>query len=153
MKIKNGFEYDQRTQKSMQTWIYLLRSFKMINAKETSFIAKHNLSKNQFEVLEALYHMGDLKIGELTKLIMSTPGNITVVLKNLKREDFIDVLKNDDDKRSFVLSITDKGKNKISSMFDEHSKNLKSCFDEFSDEELETIFIMMRRLYKYNKKG
>lgn len=151
-KVNSSFNYDARTKKVMQTWIQLLRSHKLISAKELAFISPQGLSKNQFEVLEALYHMGDMRIGELTKLIMSTPGNITVVVKNLTRDGLVELLQCSHDKRSFILSITSLGKEKISSMFVEHSLNLHSCFDSFDDEELDTMFLMLRRLYKHNKK-
>ena len=58
----------------------------------------------QFQVLEVLYHRGDLNIGAITKLTMSTPGNITVVVRNLKRDGLIDSIADSKDKRASILS-------------------------------------------------
>ncbi|MFV0481404.1 MAG: MarR family winged helix-turn-helix transcriptional regulator [Campylobacteraceae bacterium] len=151
MNSKTIHTYDDRTTRSMKTWIQLLRSFKSINTKELNYITKCGLSMNQFEILEALYHKGDLKIGEITRLIMSTPGNVTVVVKNLSRDGLIEISKDATDKRSQIASITPLGEEKIASMFGKHSQNLKSFFDEFNDEELDSLFAMLRRLYKFNR--
>jgi len=85
MKLRTDVKsYGERTDKSMQTWIQILRAFQKIRAKELKYINECGLTMNQFEVLEVLYHRGDLQIGAITKLIMSTPGNVTVVVRNLK---------------------------------------------------------------------
>ena len=48
---------------------------------------------------------------------MSTPGNITVVIKNLKRDDWITSILNPDDKRASILTITEKGTKVIEKVF------------------------------------
>ena len=90
MKLRSDVKsYGERTDKSMQTWIQILRAFQKIRSKELKYINESGLTMNQFEVLEVLYHRGDLSVGAITKLIMSTPGNVTVVVKNLTRDGLV----------------------------------------------------------------
>lgn len=144
-KIKS---YGARADKSMQTWIQLLRVHNKISTKEINYFKSFNLTLNQFKVLEVLYHRGDLNIGSITKLTMSTPGNITVVVKNLKRDGWIETVSDTKDKRATNLSITQKGKEVIGSMFPSHAKNLEDNFSCLNDQELETLFELLRKLQK-----
>jgi MarR family 2-MHQ and catechol resistance regulon transcriptional repressor len=145
---KNIKSYGVRTDKSMQTWIQLSRAFYKISTKEIKYFAEHDLTLNQFKVLEVLYHRGDLNVGSITKLTMSTPGNITVVVRNLKRDGWIHTVQDDSDKRSTLLSISPKGVEVIESIFPTHAKNLTSDFDCLNDEELESLYSLVRKLQK-----
>lgn len=149
MKLRSNVKsYGERTDKSMQTWIQILRAFQKIRAKELKYINASGLSMNQFEVLEVLYHRGDLQIGAITKLIASTPGNVTVVVKNLVRDGLIQTLPSAEDSRVRIVSITEKGKELIGGMFPQHASNLQSYFDVLSDEELVVLYDLLRKLQK-----
>ena len=144
-KVKS---YGKKTDKSMQTWIQLSRAFMKISNKEIQYFNEHNLTLNQFKVLEVLYHRGDLNIGAITKLTMSTPGNITVVVRNLKRDGWIHTVINDNDKRSTLLSISPKGTKIIEDIFPVHSKNLTLYMDILDEKELNTLYDLLRKLHK-----
>ena len=148
MKTNNLPTYGQTADKAMQTWIQLFRSFTKIRAKESLYINSFDLTMNQFQVLEVLYHRGDLSIGAITKLTMTTPGNITVVVKNLKRDGFISAISDPKDKRSSILSITQKGKDIIEKLFPNHAKNFEGYFGAFNEEEINTLFMLLRKLHK-----
>ncbi|MBU1658234.1 MarR family transcriptional regulator [bacterium] len=141
-------DYGARTNKSMKTWLELIKSQTKISAKEVVYIQENSLTMNQFKVLEVLYHRGNLSIGAITKLTRSTPGNITVVVRNLKRDALVESVVDAQDKRSTLLSLTQAGKKVISGMFDRHAHNLKSYFDALDDEELDTLFTLLRKLQK-----
>ena len=149
MKLRTDVKsYGERTDKSMQTWIQIVRAFTKIRTKELKYITACGLTMNQFEVLEVLYHRGDLQVGAITKLIMSTPGNVTVVVKNLTRDGLVQTLPSSEDARVRVVSITEKGKELIGVMFTQHASNLKSYFDVFSDEEMVVAYDLLRKLHK-----
>lgn len=147
MKI-NTQSYGLKADKSMQTWIQLSRAYNKIRSLETTHITSFGITINQFEVLEVLYHRGELNVGTITQLIMSTPGNITIVVKNLKKNEYITSIPNPKDKRASILSITQKGKDVIEELFPSHAKNFESYFKDLSDEETQTLFFLLRKLYK-----
>jgi MarR family 2-MHQ and catechol resistance regulon transcriptional repressor len=145
--------YPHRTQKAMSTWISLVRVFQKIRAYELEHITASGLTMNRFEVLEALYHKGELAISQITRLISSTPGNVTVVIRNLERDALITTRTDDSDARVRIACITEAGAELIAGMFDEHSKRLQSCFDALADDELELLLGTLRKLYKTDTKG
>jgi len=148
MKLTIQDSFDKRTTNSMRTWIQLTRAFQKVRAYELSYISKNNLTMNRFEVLEVLYHRGDMPISTITKLISSTPGNVTVVIKNLQRDALVEIKTSDNDKRAKIVSITSLGEKTIGAMFEQHSQNLKSCFEALGDDELDTLFASLRKIYK-----
>lgn len=149
MKLRSEVKsYGERTDKSMQTWIQIVRAFTKIRNKELKYINECGLTMNQFEVLEVLYHRGDLQVGAITKLIMSTPGNVTVVVKNLLRDGLVQTLPSPEDSRVRIVSITEEGKTLIGDMFGQHAANLKSYFDVLSEDELIMMYDLLRKLQK-----
>lgn len=147
---KNVKSYGTRTDKSMKTVVRLEKASLKITNFTVQYLSKHNLTFNQFKVLEVLYHVGDLNVGSITKLTMSTPGNITVVVKNLKRDEWITAIKDPNDSRASILSITQKGKDIIEEVFPNHAKNLTKALDVLSDEELDTLYDLLNKVYRAN---
>ena len=150
MNKKSLKTYGVRTDKSMKTVVRLEKASLKITNLTVNYLSKHNLTFNQFKVLEVLYHLGDLNIGSITKLTMSTPGNITVVVKNLKRDEWITSIKDPNDSRASILSITQKGKDIIEEVFPNHAKNLEKAMEVLSDEELDTLYDLLNKVYKAN---
>lgn len=147
---KNVKSYGIRTDKSMKTVVRLEKASLKITNFTVHYLSKHNLTFNQFKVLEVLYHVGDLNVGSITKLTMSTPGNITVVVKNLKRDEWITAIKDPNDSRASILSITQKGKDIIEEVFPNHAKNLTKALEVLSDDELDTLYDLLNKVYKAN---
>ena len=150
MTNKTKKSYGLRTDKSMKTVVRLEKASLKITNQTLNYLSKHNLTFNQFKVLEVLYHIGDLNIGSITKLTMSTPGNITVVVKNLIRDNWITSQKDPNDSRSSILSITKKGKDIIEDVFPNHAQNLTKALEILSDEELDTLYDLLNKVYKAN---
>jgi len=142
--------YDDRTTKSMKTIVKIDRFSLKFRNKLINYLNEFDLTFNQFKVLEVLYHRGDLSIGSITKLTMSTPGNITVVVKNLKRDQWITSIANEEDKRASILTITQKGVEVIEKVFPNHAQNIYKSFKVLNDQELDTLFELLNKVYKAN---
>lgn len=142
--------YGTRTEKSMKTTLRLERANLKIHNQTVNYLAQHDLTFNQFKVIEVLYHRGDLNVSSITKLTMSTPGNITVVIKNLKRDGWITSIKDPNDSRSSIMTITQKGIDIIEKVFPNHAQNLNKVFEVLSDEELDTLYDLLNKVYKSN---
>ena len=150
MNKKSLKTYGERTDKSMKTVVRLEKASLKITNLTVNYLSKHNLTFNQFKVLEVLYHLGDLNIGSITKLTMSTPGNITVVVKNLKRDEWITSIKDPNDSRASILSITQKGKDIVEEVFPNHANNLTKSLEVLSDVELDTLYDLLNKVYRAN---
>ena len=132
-------------QLTLSTLVVFTRAEHTIHKKEYETIKKSGLTSAQFGVLDALYNKGDLRICELIEKILTTSGNITVVIKNLEKDGFIQRKPDPEDRRSCIITITDKGRKVIEEVFPEHIKNVESIFNVLSDEEKITLKNILKK--------
>ncbi len=139
--------YTSRTHNSMKAVIKLemLRT-KIIN-KISRYLDEYQMTFNQFKVLEVLYHKGDFTIKELTRLTISTPGNMTIVIRNLKKGGWIKSIKNPKDKRESIVTITQKSKDIMEDVLSKHSKELTTCLSVLKEDEIEILYKLLSKVY------
>ena len=97
----------------MKKQVELIAMHRIVNEldRRTAAIArKYGLTLPQFAVLEALYHKGDLSVGELKESVLSTDGTIPVVTRHLKQQGLIVGTTDSKDRRRTIMTLTDKGR-------------------------------------------
>lgn len=146
MKKLPPFELDIAV--SLSAWVELMKAFTKIRSRELDLIEANGLTIGQFGVLELLHHRGPQSVGAATKLAMSTPGNMTVVVKNLAKRGLITTRKDDRDKRTVILTITDTGTDLIARMFPEHARRIDSYMGGLDRDEQQTLRQLLRKLHK-----
>lgn len=143
--MENLKDLIEKNHLELSTLVVFTRAEHVIHKKEMETIKKSSLTPTQFGVLEALYNKGDLRICELIEKILTTSGNITVVIKNLEKDGFIIRSSDPEDKRSSIISITDKGKKIIEDIFPEHINNITRIFSVLTDEEKITLKTILKK--------
>lgn len=130
---------------NLSTLVVFSRAENTIHRLEYETIKESGLTVAQFAVLEALYNKGDLRIQELIEKILTTSGNITVVIKNLEKDDLIKKIPDPSDKRAVIISITPKGKEIIEGILPKHIENINRIFNILSDEEKITLKNILKK--------
>ncbi|EXF27739.1 MarR family transcriptional regulator [Finegoldia magna ALB8] len=133
------------TKKSMAVYISMSRVINTLRRENNKLILKHNLTLGQFAVMEALYSKGRLSTGEVMEKILSTSGNIPVIVKNLEKDGFITRKQDEADKRRFILDLTDKGKNLMDEIVPENLKFMDELISLWDDEDKEELIILMNK--------
>ncbi|MDD2829580.1 MAG: MarR family transcriptional regulator [Sulfuricurvum sp.] len=141
-------DYEHTITTALSTWVEMMKAFNRIRSLELTLIEENGLTIGQFSLLELLYHRGEQSIGAATVLAMSTPGNMTVVVKNLSKRGLIMSHKNPNDKRSSILKITDEGKRIMESLFPEHSRRIQTFMSGLSTDEQNETQKLLRKLNK-----
>ena len=129
----------------LSTLVVFTRAENTIHRIEYQTIKQSGLTPAQFGVLEALYNKGDLRICELIEKILTTSGNITVVIKDLEKEGLIEKKPDPNDKRSCIISLTEEGKKIIEDILPNHIKNIKEIFEVLTDEEKNTLKTILKK--------
>lgn len=131
----------------------LIKAIKKTNnqilKQESELVRKYNLSTSQYGVLECLYLKGDMCINKLIEKLISTSGTMTVIVKNLEKMQLVSRKSNDNDKRSFNIILTSKGRNLVEQILPERIEQLDEFASIFTAEEKENI---LRLLYKVKEK-
>lgn len=120
---------------NLSTLVVFSRAENIIHKLEYETIKESGLTVAQFAVLEALYNKGNLRIQEIIEKILTTSGNITVVIKNLEKDELVKKNPDPRDKRAAIISITDKGKEIIEGILPKHIENINKIFNILSDQE------------------
>ena len=133
--MKTLKELMKESELDLSTLVVFTKAEHTIHKKEYQTIKESGLTPAQFGVLEALYSKGDLRINELIEKILTTSGNITVVIKNLEKDGLVHRNVDPKDKRSCIISLTNKGKQCIEAILPKHVSNISDIFKVLSDEE------------------
>lgn len=139
-------DYGELNNLNLKTIIALRRCIQSIDKKEITLIKEGGLTLSQFGVLEVLYHKGDLRISEIIKKTLSTGGNMTVVIDNLEKESLVTRYKDPSDRRAFLISITQKGKNLIESIFPKHLENINEILSELSMQDKNILIYLLKKI-------
>lgn len=130
----------------LSTLVVFTRAEHSIHRREHQTIKDYDLTAAQFGVLEALYVKGDLKIGQLIEKILTTSGNMTVVVRNLEKAGLVKKVEDPNDKRSTIISLTHVGREKIEEILPSHYQNIIDIFSVLSDEEKLTLKEILKKL-------
>ena len=109
--MKKENYYGELNELNLKMLIALSRTTQAVH-KRSSFIFKQGgLTTAQFSVLEALYHKGPMSINQIIHTVLSTPGNMTVVINNLERDGMVS--RCDPSRRQPVRARDDHGKGPV----------------------------------------
>lgn len=144
--MKNKKHYGEENDLNLKVVIGISRANQAIQKQSAVTFKEGGLTTAQFAVLEALYHKGTLTIQEIIKSILSTGGNMTVVINNLEKEELIERHANPEDKRSSLIEITQKGKKIIEEIFPNHLQSLKEEFKVLTIEEKQDLITILKKL-------
>lgn len=140
------YKGSEEEQKVLDAFIKLMRATDSLNNRLNRHHADANLTVTQFGVLEALYHLGPLNQKALGEKLLKSGGNITLVIDNLEKSGFVERQQDPSDRRSMLINLTPEGKDFISSYFPKHLQRIKNEFDILSNEELEQLCSICKKL-------
>jgi MarR family 2-MHQ and catechol resistance regulon transcriptional repressor len=108
--------------------------------------AVEGLTGTQFGVLEALLHLGPLGQCGLAGKLLTSPGNLVLVLDNLERRGLVCRVRRADDRRAVTVHLTDAGRIKIQAQFPEHARTIAEIFAVLDPDEQESLRMLCRKL-------
>lgn len=126
--------------------IALGRTYRNAHRKSSELFREKGLTLAQFTVLELLYNRGEQTVQSIIDKVLSSSGNITVVVRNLEQMGLVSRRDNPEDGRSYLIGITPKGKMIMDETFAAHMANLEEAFSKLSTEEKETIVALLKKL-------
>lgn len=143
--------YGKKEDTDLEFMINLSRAYLSVHRNICQVFAKHGLTSAQFAVLEILFHKGDLTVGQIVKSILTTSGNITVVIKNLEKDGLVTRKTSEEDRRVGIISITEEGRKLIENVFPEQLEAVMESFQPIEEENKKFISSELHKLW-YEKK-
>jgi len=134
--------------KTVLLFVIIQRTVQSITKKMSPLIREDGLTVGQWDTLNVLYKNGSMTVNGLIEKLLTSSGNIDVVITNLiKRGDIIKTV-DKDDKRIRNIEITEKGKNIVRKSVPKHKKALYEIFSVMDDSEKDQLKFLLKKLGK-----
>ena len=137
-----------RTQQrlALATYIRLLRAANAARTHAGRHLSGAGLTLTQFAVLEALYHLGPMSLSDIARKILTTGGNLTMVVGNLEKQGLAQRQHPPEDRRVLIVVLTAKGKALIRKLFPEHTAGITEFMAALSPAQQEELGTLCRQL-------
>src|SRR6516164_5817921 len=133
---------------ALATYVRLLRAANTARTYASRQLEGTGLTLTQFSVLEALYHLGPLSLSDLAQKILTTGGNLTMVVGNLEKQALAYRQKSPEDGRVLIVVLTPKGKSLIRRIFPDHADAIADFMAALTPDEQEALGNLCRQLQK-----
>lgn len=142
-------EWAPEQEEALRVWISLARCYSTYSKAISAKVQEYGLTTPQFGILEALYHLGPLSLGELADKLLVTGGNVTYVMDRLEDQGFVYRDRSGADRRVVQARLTPEGRELIEQVFPGHVDYVQHlCRHLAADEQAE-----LRRLLKQLGRG
>ena len=133
-------------ERALRLWISLARCYATYARAVATKVQEYGLTTPQFGILEALYHLGPLSLGELAEKLLVTGGNVTYVMDRLEAQDLVYRDRSPADRRIIQAKLTEKGRSLIVDVFPGHGEFIESLAGHLTAEEQETLRVLLKKL-------
>lgn len=137
---------DEGARAAVRAYVKLMRASHAMIARTLPRLADAGLTHVQLGVLEALLHLGPLTQRDLTRKVLTSPGNLTDVIDKLARRGFVQRVACPEDRRSVRVVLTEAGRHFIESLFPLHAGDIASAMGALTTAEIATLDGLLRRL-------
>jgi len=145
--MKTTKSYGRKADLALAMWVKLARAADTMAILTGRDIADYGLTVPQFGVVEALGHLGPMKIGELCAKKLTSGGNMTVVVDNLERDGLVERTHDENDRRAYVIKLTRKGKSLFDGIFPRHARFVEELvFAALTAEEIVGLSTLLKKM-------
>jgi MarR family transcriptional regulator, 2-MHQ and catechol-resistance regulon repressor len=132
--------------RALDAYIKLNRAIDGLRVPLARAMQEHGLTPAQLGVLEAVYHLGPLSLGDLSRKLLCSGANITVVVDNLEHAGLMVRGRGEADRRVVTVSLTPAGRKRIGKFFPEHARHVARLMSGLSQREQETLGRLCKKL-------
>ncbi|NCB29024.1 MAG: MarR family transcriptional regulator [Clostridia bacterium] len=125
--------------------IGLHRTANEIDRKTARIAAQFGLTLGQFAVLEALYHKGDLTVGQVQKAILSSSGTMPLIVNKLAQQGYLTRKQDENDRRCSILQLTPAGRELIAQVYPLNEEMILRQMDCWTMQEKTTLVTLLQR--------
>lgn len=122
----------------LRTWYRLLSCSKLIENEVRSRLRRDfNTTLPRYDLMSHLEkHPEGILMGDLSRHLLVTNGNITGITDQLVKEGLVQRIKPTEDRRRSVIKLTEKGKITLNHIHDAHNEWICDLFGQLPDMEI-----------------
>jgi len=146
--MPSKFKGTPAQQRALSAYVKLERAASTAFAYARVGLEEEGLTLSQFAVMEALYHVGPQNLGDLARRILTSSGNLTLVIDNLQKRGLVSRQQQGKDKRFVLAAITPAGAKLIKRIFPDHARRITEVMSRLKSEEQNQLGDLCRKLGK-----
>ena len=132
---------------ALSTFVKLRRAVNGLTGRLNGPLAReYRLTETQFGVLEALHHLGPMPQARLCEKLLVSGSNLTTVIDNLERGGLVRRDPNPDDRRAWLIRLSDAGKALITRAFPDHAARVTLLLGVLTQAEQRELGRLCRKL-------
>jgi MarR family transcriptional regulator, 2-MHQ and catechol-resistance regulon repressor len=139
-------DWSSDQEEALRVWIALARCYSTFSRAVAIKIQEYGLTTPQFGVLEALYHLGPLSLGDLAGKLLVTGGNVTYVMDRLEDHGFVYRERSPEDRRVIQAKLTEKGRSLIDGVFQGHAEYVDHLTRHLEQDERAELRRLLKKL-------
>ncbi len=117
----------------------IIEFYDKISSWEHSVVRESGLTPAQMHAVEVIGHAGKLRMKELAEQMGLTTGTITVMVDRLEKHGAVTRKPHEQDRRSILVVLTEKGKELFQEHHDFHLKLTEVLTAQLTPEEIEIV--------------
>ncbi len=139
-------DWPESQERALRLWIALARCYATYARAVSCKVGEYGLTTPQFGILEALYHLGPLSLGDLADKLLVTGGNVTYVMDRLEEQGLVHRERSPVDRRVIQAKLTAKGHEVIAEVFPGHGTFIEELSAALPPEEQEELRGLLKKL-------
>lgn len=131
---------------ALKLWVVLSRAHGAIARHAEGDIARSGLTPGEFGIVEALYHVGPLLLGEVQQKILASSGGVTYLVDRLEEKGLVERRDCPTDRRARYAALTPEGERLVARIFPEHARQLARAMSGLTAAERAQATALLRKL-------
>jgi len=144
--VATRFEGSECEKLALDLMVKLTRASSSVESVAARSLIGTHLTLSQFGVLDALYHLGDMTLGTLAVKHLRSPNNMTSVIGTMERSGLVRRVRQECDRRTIVVSLTDKGRAAFEAVWPRHLESIEGAMSGVTAEEKVQLASLLKKL-------
>ena len=139
---------DRADHGAIRLWLRMLATNRLVETRTRRLLQeRYATTLPRFDLMAQLERAPrGLKMGELSKRMMVTGGNVTGITDMLEKEGLVERIAEPGDRRARLVRLTGAGRRAFSAMAEEHERWIVEAFKELSGREMSKMAALLARL-------
>ena len=133
---------------ALKLWLRMLSCTVRVEDEIRSRLrASFGITLPRFDLMAQLErHPEGLRMGELSKRMMVTGGNVTGIVDQLEKEGLVERVADPQDKRAFVVRLTKAGRRAFAEMAAVHESWIEELLQDIATEDKAQLIVLLARM-------
>ena len=122
---------------------------KLIGDLEAEFIKKYQeegFTARQISYIDTINMLGNPNLGEIAKALKLSKPSVTAIVDKLASKGYIEKFQSDEDRRSFHVHLSAKGKNLVKMHGDTHNKIVNMLQNNLDSKDLKELVTILNKI-------